>query len=106
MMQKTPQVTKTIDKIHKIMRFVKSRLRSSASLRNLTDLRPILPYSIRWSGKYNMLARYAEIKEDLAAACEDEVDLTPSLYDPLFAKKASRYMKSLKAINTVNVEEY
>ena len=51
-----------------------------------------------------MLARYAEIKEDLAAACEDEDDLTPPLYDPLFAKKASCHMKMLKVINTVTVE--
>ena len=104
MVKQTPQLSKSIDKIHEITRFVKSRLRNSAALRNLTDLRPNFHNHTRWSGKYNMLARYADIKEDLAATCEHEDDVTSSLYDPLFSKKASFYMKILKIINTVTDE--
>jgi hypothetical protein len=46
---------------HEIMRAAKKKLRNAALLQNMTNLKPVMHNKTRWSGKYSMLKRFAQI---------------------------------------------
>ena len=50
----------------------RSRLKNRAMLRNLTRLVPIIENGTRWSGKYQMLARFNLIYDELRCVSENE----------------------------------
>ncbi len=74
------------------------------TLRNSTELKPVLHNDTRWSGKFYLLKRFGEIKTGLLKACEDEVIATPQDYEGLFSAKALRYQKMLETINVITLK--
>lgn len=54
MLTQNQQIQSTLDCVHETIRDAK-RLKLSALLRNLTDLKPIMRNETRWSGKIHML---------------------------------------------------
>lgn len=104
MVRNSRDLSATIDNVHNIMKHVKSRLKNSAKLRNLTNLRPVIHNETRWSGKHAMLKRFCEIKEELVQVCdEDNVNL-PDILEGSLTRKAARYERMLGAINVVQVK--
>ena len=47
-------------------------LKNAAIPRNLSDYTAITPNKTRWSGKFLMVKRFLQIKDDLITACEHE----------------------------------
>ncbi len=55
----------TIQAVHATMRAVKSRLKCTAVLRNLTDLVPVLDKEIPWSSEVGLSKRFTPIRKQL-----------------------------------------
>ncbi len=104
MVKDTPQLSKTIESIHHIMRTVKSKLRYSAALRNRTELRPVLQNSTRWSGMYCMLARYGRNKAELENILECDAENGELINDTGLGTKAARYQKMLGVLDVATKE--
>ncbi len=85
-----PDMKKFVNMVHGMMKLAKSRLRNAATLRNSTELKPVLHNDTRWSGKFYMLRRFGEIKTELLKACEDEGIAIPEDYERLFSGKVLR----------------
>eukprot|EP00171_Calliarthron_tuberculosum_P002072 IDg2072t1 len=104
MVRSSRDLSATIERVHSIMKHVKSSLRNSAMLRNLTDLRPVIHNETRWSGKHSMLKRFQEIQDDLVRVCDaDNIDL-PDTFGKGLISKVERYEKMLASINVVQVQ--
>ena len=59
----------TIEEVHDTMKQCR-KLKNAAVLRNLTALAPTLPSDTRWSGDYETLKRFSEIRDDIIEASE------------------------------------
>eukprot|EP00171_Calliarthron_tuberculosum_P022474 IDg22474t1 len=84
---------RTIDHVHDTMKSVKTRLKNSAVLRNLTDLRPVMHNQTRWSGKISMLKRYGEIHEELVEASNHTDAEIPIHGGAGFITKVNKYTR-------------
>ncbi len=99
--QSHAELKNTIQAVHNTMKAVKTRLKSTAVLRNLTELVYVLDNDTMWSSKVGLLKRFTEIREQLIQASEHEdadifVNSTPS-----FARKATRFYEMLSEIDVV-----
>lgn len=66
-----------LDGVHKTMSMCRQKLKCRASLRNLTDLSPIVPSDTRWSVQYLMLRRYNEIRDEIAVVSKEQDAIIP-----------------------------
>ena len=55
MIEQHSELRNVIESIHRSMKEVKTKSKSAAILRNLTELRPVLDKATRWSGKVTTL---------------------------------------------------
>jgi hypothetical protein len=65
MVEKHSDLTNVIANTHETMRAAKQKLKNTALLRNMTDLKPVMHNKTRWSGKYSMLKRFSQIRQEL-----------------------------------------
>lgn len=83
------------------MTSAETKLKKAAVLGNITDLRPTLDNGPRWSGKFEIFARFDRMRDDLIEASEDEdTDLVLNA-SPVFANMTRKYSRMLHEINCV-----
>ena len=104
MVRNTSPLNIVILAVHDVIKYVKTRLRSAATVRNLTDLRPVMHNETRWTGKHHMLKRFIEIKEALVSACENADVEFMATSNPAFTNRVTKYEKMLGSINVVTME--
>ena len=90
----------TIHSVQKAMRDSRM-LKNAAILRNITDLKPVLPNETRWSGKFEMLKRFHRIRNDLLEASRHEDSSLIKDNSPRLASRVRRYRDMLGEINVV-----
>lgn len=91
----------TIDSVRETMTSARARLKNAAILRNITDLRPRIDNTTRWSGKYYILNQFVNMRSDLIEASDEpgcDRVVNPSI---AFKNKTTRYTRMLKEINEV-----
>ena len=67
--------------------FLKEQLRSSAIVRKMKELNPVINYETRSSGKHPMLKRFVEIRDALKEACYDIGLKTTSIGTGAFSRR-------------------
>ena len=70
------------------MKEVKTKSKSAAILRNLTELLPVLDNTTRWSGKVTMLKRFLDVREEIIEASEHADASFYANSSPTFAARA------------------
>ncbi len=76
MVERHADLSKTIEMVHETMKATRTKLRNSAVLRNLTDIRPVMHNDTKWCGKKVMLDRFNQIRTELiTAAADDEPEI-------------------------------
>ncbi len=65
MIERHYELRNVIESIHRTMKEVKTKSKSAAILRNLTELRPILDNATQWCGKVTMLKRFLDVREEI-----------------------------------------
>ncbi len=65
-------MTMTLNSVQATMTQCRRRLRNRATLRNLTDLSPVLPCTTRWFGYARTISRYNRLRKELIILTEDE----------------------------------
>ena len=104
MVQSDVSLKKVITDVHNTMSACRNGLRTSAMLRKLETLRPVVENSTRWSGKHSMLVRFNIIRESLIQVADlDGVRLKIDR-SVLFANRALKYERMLNEINQVTIE--
>ena len=99
-----PLMRNVIQDVQNVMRACRNGIKSSAMLRKLERLSPLVDNPIRWSAKYHMIARFNEIRECLITIADtDGIDF--SIDGSLsFSYKALKCEKMLDEINQVTLE--
>ena len=95
------ELKNVIESVHRTMKEVKSKSKSAAVLRNLTELHPVLDNETRWSGKVLMLKRFIEIRSEIIEASEHEDSEFYVNTSPIFAARTSRHYRMLREIDAV-----
>jgi len=92
------QLRNTITGVHETMKAAKTKLKSAAILRNITTLKPILYNKTRWSGKYEMIARFTKIRSQLIEASQDDDADIPMPAHLAYGTTVSKYEDMLSEI--------
>ena len=72
MISASTTMSEVLDQGKSIMREWKNNLKSIAMLARLTDLRPVLPSTTRWSASCSMVNRYMAISEQLEQVADTQ----------------------------------
>ena len=104
MIDRDYRLLQTIKSIQTTMSDCKSKLKSRALLRNLTDLAPITHNTTRWSGKYDMLKRFNQIRGDLISAAKHENASIRINDSNVFKEQAQKFENMLKYFNIATKE--
>jgi hypothetical protein len=100
MTDRSADLTDTIETVHNTMLQCKQRLKNAALLRNLVVLKPIIHNKTRWSGKFQMLARWLRLREPLMMSVSESGDSTLDMDDTVrFKNKVTKYTNQMKHIN-------
>ena len=91
----------TLSTMHDTMREVKSKLKSAAVLRNLTELHPVLDNATRSSGKVAMLCRYTKIHDEILEASNHPDSEFTVNSSAVFVAKTKKYYEMLAEIDVV-----
>jgi len=92
-----------LDRVHLLM--VKLRnLKLSGSLRKYTQLKPKLRCTTRWSGTFEMVHRYFELKDFLPALAEECADLYELMLGVGEENKLTKLMENLNSIWSVTLK--
>ncbi len=101
MIENHADLSNAITSVRVTMREVKPKLKSSAELRNLIDLSPVIDNETMWSGKVKVLRRFQEIPEELIEAHEHpDADFTINT-SLSFAGKCEKYRRMLAELYIV-----
>jgi len=104
MVKNHPNLQTVISDIHETMSSCRNGLKTSAMLRTLEPLRPIVENATRWSGKHAMLARFNKIRESLITVADSD-GVRPAVdRSELFGFRARKYELMLDEINHVTLE--
>ena len=86
---------------HETMKAVTQSLKNSALLRNASDLKPIMHNKMQWSGKYNMLKHFDDIRDELIEVSNMSESDLPINSSVQFANKGRKYARQLQEIDQV-----
>lgn len=92
-----------IESIHGTMLSYKKKLTHRSMQRNLTHLAPVLRNATWWSSKHEMLKRFNEIRSELLEVAATENSDVGSVGNLSFKRKAERYGRILREINSVTL---
>jgi len=73
-------------------------------LRNLTDLSPVLFNKTRWSGKYAIINRFVQIREELIEVADTDGAVVAVNRSEAFKVRAEKYRDMLREINAATTE--
>ena len=95
------ELRNALESVRNTMIVAKSRLKNTSILRNLTDLRLIIPYDARWSGKSNILQRFVRIRSEFIEASDDQKGNISINQNTRFHSRTQRCTGMLKEIDCV-----
>ncbi len=86
------------------MRACRNGLKTSATLRYLKQLRPIVENKTRWSGELALLSRFNEIRSSLIEFADSDGIRLHIDRSEVFAFRERKYERMLEEINHVTIE--
>ena len=98
MVEHHPKLKEVVSDTSDTMASYKNGIKTSAMLRKLETLRPIVHNVTRWSGKYNMLARFMEVRESLITVADSNGFRVPIDRSELFSYRARIFERMLNEI--------
>lgn len=93
-----------LSSIHNTMVDCKSKIKNRVVLRNLTVLNPLLYNDTRWSGKYLMLKRFLQFRDQVIEASNSELTNIRVSSSEIFKSRVEKYCNQLQEIQTVTEE--
>jgi len=97
------QLKTALNSVHETMLSCKQKLKNSALLRNLTDLKPIIHNQTRWSGKFYMMQRFLRIRTELIEISNDDRSDIVVNSSNGFRAKCEKFSSWLNHINNVTL---
>jgi len=104
MVENDKSLSNSISSIATTMKNCKTRIKCRAMLRNLTHLSPLLYNKTRWSGKYAILVRFLEIREELIKVADTDGAAVTVNRSENFKKRTEKYANMLREINCATTE--
>ena len=92
--------TDLIKAVHETMVSIKSSITNAAILRNITELTPKINNDTRWSSKYDMIARYCRVYNEIMEAADTEGS-SIKINEAATLTKSTKLKLQLEEINEV-----
>lgn len=97
-------MSRTTESVYKTMKSARCGLKNVSTLRNLTDLRPVIHNETRWSGKVQLLRRFEKIRSELIEVSTDEIADIPIDASYTSSRNTSINCNMLRNIDDVTKE--
>lgn len=101
MISNSEELSHVVESVQNTMKGARA-LKNAAVLRNITDLKPVLPNVTRWSGMLHMLKRFYRIRDELLDASKHKDSNFSIDASDLFASKLRRLFAMLSEIDVVS----
>ena len=88
-----------LESVKETMTACRMKLKCRASLRNMTDLAPIVPSKAQRSGQYLRLLRFSRIRNEIAAVANEQDSHVAIDVRSVFVKRWEHYEKMLRGIH-------